>query len=166
MLTIRKPIGLVALVVAVGLSALAPTLAPAKAKQSHKYSSTVQTATLTTGNGYPAPGGTALTAGTVVSKALGPGALIDRVTITGQPAPNVFAFEGKETDFLAAGTLRNTFTGTATVQPDGSQVLAFEGRFTGGTARYRGAKGRYRGSGTIAPGSTVINGGSTGKVVY
>ena len=105
-------------------------------------------------------------AGTLQAKPLGSGAVVDRVTITGQPAPNVFAFEGKETDFFAAGTMRNTLTGTATVQPDGSQVLAIEGRYTGGTGRYRGVSGRYTFSGTVAPGSTLVVGHSSGKVAY
>jgi hypothetical protein len=166
MLTIRKPIGLIALLVVLGASAIAPTLASAKGKTSHKYTSSVQTAPLTTDNGYPAPGGTALLVGTVNAKPLGSGALIDRVTVTGQPAPNVLAFEGKETDLFAAGTLKNTFSGTATIQPDGSQVVAIEGRVTGGTARYRGASGRYTFSGTVAAGSTLLVGHGSGTVAY
>ena len=78
----------------------------------------------------------------------------------------MFAFKGKETDFFAAGTMRNTFTGTDTVQPDGSQVVAAEGRFTGGTARYRGVSGRYTFNGTVAPGSTLLVGHSSGKAAY
>ena len=162
MLTIRKSIGLIALLVALGASGTAE----AKGKATHKYTSTVQTAPLATGDGYPAPGGTAVIAGTLETKPLGSGAVVDRVTITGQPAPNVFAFEGKETDFFAAGTMRNTFTGTSTVQADGSQVLAVEGHYTGGTARYRGVSGRYTFNGTVASGSTLLVGHSSGKVAY
>jgi hypothetical protein len=107
-----------------------------------------------------------LIAGRLDTKPLGSGGVVDHVHITGQPAPNVFAFEGRETDFLPGGTMRNKFTGTATVQPDGSQVVAAEGRFTGGTERYRGMSGRYRFSGTVAPGSTLLVGHSSGTVAY
>jgi hypothetical protein len=162
MLTIRKSIGLIALLVVLGASGTAQ----AKGKVTHKYTSTVQTAPLATDDGYPAPGGTALIAGTLETKPLGSGAVVDRVQITGQPAPNVFAFTGKETDFFAAGTMRNTFTGTATVQPDGSQVVAVEGRYTGGTARYRGVSGRYTFNGIVEPGSTLLVGHSSGKFAY
>ena len=166
MRSIRKPIGLMVLLVIVVAAAMAPTLASAKGKKAHKYSSTVQSATLSTANGYPLPGGSAVTAGTVKTNTFGSGALVDRITITGQPSPTVFEFKGKETDFFAAGSMKNTFTGTATVQPDGSQVLEVEGTVTGGTARYKGASGHYSFTGTVAPGSTVINGHSSGKVKY
>jgi hypothetical protein len=162
MLTIRKSIGLMALLFVLGASGTAE----AKGKVAHKYTSTLQTAPLTTENDYPAPGGTALIAGKLDTKPLGSGGVVDHVHITGQPAPNVFAFEGRETDFLPGGTMRNKFTGTATVQPDGSQVVAAEGRFTGGTERYRGMSGRYRFSGTVAPGSTLLVGHSSGTVAY
>lgn len=162
MLTTRKSIGLIALLVVLGASGSAE----AKGKVTHKYTSTVQTAPLTTDNGYPAPGGTALIAGTLQTEPLGSGAVVDRIQITDQPAPNVFAFQGKETDFFAAGTMRNTFTGTDTLQPDGSQVVAAEGLYKGGTARYRGVSGRYTFNGTVAPGSTLLVGHSSGRVAY
>jgi hypothetical protein len=164
MLTIRKHIGVMALVLGFGAVAVAPGLA--QAKTTRNYTATLQSAPLATGNGYPAPGGTALLAGSVQARPFGNGALIDRVTITSQPAPNVFAFEGTERVFFGAGTQRNRFTGTATVQADGSQVVAVSGRYTGGTGRYRGASGRYTFSGTVAPGSTVLIGSSRGRVSY
>ena len=73
MLTIRKSIGLIALLVVLGASGTAQ----AKGKVTHKYTSTVQTATLATGDGYPAPGGTAVIAGTLQAKPLGSGAVVD-----------------------------------------------------------------------------------------
>jgi hypothetical protein len=166
MLDIRKPLGVLALLVVVGATAIAPTLASAKEKKAHKYTSTVQTTALTTDNGYPAPGGTAVITGTISTDAFGSGAVITRVTVTGQPEPNVFAFKGKETDLYAPGTLKNKFTGTASVQSDGSQVIEIQGKYTGGTARYRGASGHFAFSGTVEPGSTVVNGHSSGKVIY
>ena len=166
MLDIRKPIHVVALLAILGVTAIAPTLASAKEKKVHEYTSTIQTTPLTTGNGYPVPGGTAVITGTLSTDAFGSGAVITRVTVTGQPEPNVFAFKGKETDLYAAGTLKNKFTGTATVQSDGSQVIEIQGKYTGGTARYRGASGRFAFSGTVEPGSTVVNGHSSGRVAY
>jgi hypothetical protein len=162
--TIRKDIGVMALLLGVGALGVAPGLAQAKA--THTYTATLQSAPLETGNGYPAPGGTALLAGSLKSKPFGAGAVIDRVTITGQPQPNVFAFKGEERVFFAEGTQRNKFTGTATVQADGSQEVAVKGRYTGGTGRYRGASGRYTFSGTVASGSTLLIGSSKGRISY
>jgi hypothetical protein len=152
-------------VAAAGVMALGVQAASAEAK-TVKYTSEIKSAPVSTANGYPSPGGTAELAGSVKLKPGGAGALVDRVTVTEQLAPNMFAFEGKEVDYTKFGTLRNKFSGTTTVQADGSQQLAFEGRFTGGTARYRGASGRFEGSATVAPGSDVIVGGSKGKFSY
>lgn len=166
MFTIRKPIGLIALLLVFGASvtSTAPTLAQAKA--THQWTSTLHSVPLTTRNGYPFPGGTALLVGSATIKPFGASAVIDRVTVTGQPEPNVIAFKGTERDFLATGTVRNTLTGTATVQSDGSQELAGNGRFTGGTGRYRGASGRYTFSGTIPPGSSVSTVHGRGTISY
>ena len=65
MLDIRKPIHVVALLAILGVTAIAPTLASAKEKKVHEYTSTIQTTPLTTGNGYPVPGGTAVITGTL-----------------------------------------------------------------------------------------------------
>ena len=92
--------------------------------------------------------------------------MVDRVKITGQPQPNVFSFSGTEVDYFAAGSWRSTFTGTATVQPDGSQAVALNGRFKGGTGTYGGAKGTYHFTGTVPSGSTVLTGHSTGSITY
>ena len=78
----------------------------------------------------------------------------------------MFSFTGTEVDYLAAGSWRSTFTGTATVQPDGAQEVAVNGRFKGGTGSYRGAKGTYEFTGTTPPGSTVLTGRSTGSITY
>jgi hypothetical protein len=152
-------------VAAAGVMALGAQTAAAEAK-TIKYTSEFKTSPVSTANGYPSPGGTAVLAGSLKLKPGGAGALVDRVTVTEQLAPNMFAFEGKEVDYTKVGTLRNKFNGTTTVQADGSQQLAIEGRFTGGTARYRGASGSFEGSATVAPGSDVIVGGSKGKIKY
>ena len=139
---------------------------PNDSPQTHKYKSTISSATLSTANGYPGPGGTAVMVGAMRLTGFGEGALVDRLKITGQPEPNVFSFAGTEVDYLAAGSWRSTFTGTATVQPDGSQEVAVNGRFKGGTGKYRGAKGTYRFTGKTPSGSTVLTGHSAGSITY
>ena len=58
------------------------------------------------------------------------------------------------------------YTGTDTVQPDGSQQVVVGGRFTGGTGAYRGAKGTYKFTGAVPSGSTVLTGHSSGSITY
>jgi len=155
------PAALVALLVAAPVAA---------AKKTYKYSSTVRSAPVSTSNGYPNVGGSAVFAGSLESTPFGRGAVIDRVTVTGQPQPNVLAFQGTELDFFADGAAANTFTGTATVQADGSQTFVIRGRFTqgrrGGTGRYKGATGSYTFTGTIPAGANVITGSSTGTMTF
>ena len=152
----------------------------AAAKRTYNYTSTVTSAPVSTSGGYPNPGGSAVMAGTLSTEPFGAGAVIDHVTMTGQPSPNVFTFEGTEVDLFADGTSGNTFTGTATIQSDGSQNVVINGRLTlgvnqgrkqvlfgpGGTGRYRGATGSYTFHGTIPAGSNVITGSSSGTIVF
>ena len=152
-----------ALVVAAMTAAIAA--APAAAKKAHNYSSTVISGTLSTGNGYPGAGGTALLAGSLTTKAFGAGALVDHITITGQKS-NVVAFKGKEVDFFADGSARSTFTGTSTVNGDGSQDVVVNGRFKGGAGRFKGATGHYRFTGKVPPGSTILSGRSKGSISF
>ena len=138
----------------------------AKERRTHTYKSTISSATLSTENGYPGTGGTAVLAGAMRLTGFGEGALVDHLRITGQPKPNVFRFSGTEVDYLPAGTWRSKYTGTDTLQPDGTQKVTVNGRFTGGTGAYRGAKGTYHFTGTAPPGSTVMTGHSTGTITY
>lgn len=149
--------------------AAAESARTAKAKgprKTHRYKSTISSATLSTAKGYPGTGGTAVLAGAMRLTGFGEGALVDHVKITGQPESNVFSFSGTEVDYLAVGSWRSTYTGTATVQTDGSQKVTLNGRFTGGTGTYRGAKGTYHFTGTVPSGSTVLTGHSTGSITY
>jgi hypothetical protein len=153
----------------VSCAAAAPAARKSKAhrpRRTHKYKSTISSATLSTANGYPAPGGTTVLAGAMRLTGFGEGALVDHAKITGQPKPNVFSFSGTEVDYLAAGSWRSTYTGTDTLQPDGSQEVTVNGRFTGGTGPYKGAKGTYHFTGTVPSGSTVLTGHSTGSITY
>jgi hypothetical protein len=148
------------------VAALAMVASTAQARTNHRYTSVIQTAPLSTAAGYPAPGGTAVIAGTWKTNRYGAGAVIDRVTITGRPGPATFAFRGTEVCFVAFGTFKDTFTGTAAVQPDGSQKIVTQGRFTGGTGAYRGAKGSFKFTGSTAPGSSLVDGRSAGTISY
>jgi hypothetical protein len=138
----------------------------AHGRKTHTYKSAISSATLSTGNGYPGPDGTAVLAGSMRLTGFGEGALVDRLKITGQPKPNVFSFVGREVDYLASGSWRSNYTGTDTIQPDGSQKITVDGRFTNGTGKYRGAKGTYHFAGTVPPGSTVLTGHSNGSITY
>jgi hypothetical protein len=151
------------IVVPVALGLLASGAAAAK---THNYKSTLTTATLSTGNGYPNPGGTAVLAGSLELSGFGAGALVDKVKITGHPQPNVFAVAGTEVDYLATGTWRSTFKGTSTVHSDGSQSIDITGRFIGGTGPYKRAKGSFHFTGAVPSGSTVLSGHSTGSLTY
>ena len=152
----------------------------AAAKKTYKYSSTVTSAPVSTTNGYPNVGGSAVLVGSLTSTPFGPGTVIDHLTVTGQPQANVFTFEGTEVDLFADGTAGNTFTGTATVQSDGSQAIVIHGRYTraatkaanqvlfgpGSTGRYKGATGSYTYTGTIPAGSNVSTGTSSGTMAF
>jgi hypothetical protein len=153
-----------------GLAALTAVVAfgapTAQAKTKHHYTSVIHNATLSTAHGYPAVGGTAVSAGTWVTNLFGHGALVDHVTITGHPTPTMFTFKGTEVDFVANGTLKATSTGTATVQSNGSETIVARGRFTGGTGAYRRASGSFKFSGSMAPESSVVDGHSAGTISY
>ena len=154
----------VAIAVTVALAVLAASASGAS--RAHKYKSTITSASVSTANGYPNPGGTAVTVGKVSLSGYGEGALVDRLKITGHPEPNVVEFSGTEVDYLPLGTWKSAFTGKATVQPDGSQQIEVNGRFTGGTGIYKRSKGTYVYTGTVPPGSTIISGKSTGSITY
>jgi hypothetical protein len=167
----------VALAAIVGLLATAPVAA---AKTTHQYSSTVTSAPVSTANGYPAPGGTAVFTGSLTTNAFGAGTVIDHVTITDQPRSNQLTFKGTEVDLFADGSAGNTFTGTVTINDDGSQTVVVDGRFVpgrnrsrnpilfgpGGTGRYHGATGSYRFTGTTPAGSNVTSGTSAGTIAF
>jgi hypothetical protein len=165
----NKHLAIAASLVIAALAGPAASLATAKTHpraKTRSYKSNITSATLSTANGYPNPGGTALTAGTLKLTGFGEGAVVDRVKITSHPDGVNFMFSGTEVDFLAEGTWKSSFTGIATVQPDGSQALRIDGRFTGGTGKYRRAKGNYHFTGTVAPLSTVLTGQSTGSITF
>jgi hypothetical protein len=166
----RKSTRIIVLTAAMSLLAAGPAAAkhPHKHKPTaHKYAARLESDPLSTSDGYPAPGGTALLTGVLlINNPFDAGAVIDQIKVTGNPKPRVFAYKGTELDLLSDGTLRNSLKGTATVEANGSRRVVAHGRITGGTARYKGAKGHYTFSGSIAAGSTVLHGRSAGTVIY
>jgi len=148
------------------LAALALPTAQARSRTSHFYGSTITNVAVSTASGYPAAGGTAVLAGTWTTNRFGPGAVIDHVRMTGHPTATTFTFRGTEVGFVPRGTFRDVFTGTATIQSDGTQTVMTHGRFVGGTGAYRGATGVFEFSGSAAPGSTSVTGHSIGTIWY
>jgi hypothetical protein len=162
--TPRRQLRNVAVALVAALAILGPSTAQAKTQ--HRYTSVIESLVLSSGGGYPAPGGTAILVGSWATSLLGTGALIDHLTITGHPTPATFTFRATETGFLALGTFNDVFTGTATVEPNGAQKVSAKGRVIGGTGAYRGAKGSFTFNGATAPGSTLLFGHSAGTVSY
>jgi len=148
------------------LAALA--VAPAAfAAKPHRYTSSFDMSTLSTGNGYPSQGGVAVLSGTWKVSGLGEsaGALLDRLTITGHPTDSVFTFKGAETGFLPGGTVNDVYTGWSMLRADGTLAVAGEGDFIGGTGKYVGARGHYTFAGTGSPATGVTNIKSRGTIV-
>jgi hypothetical protein len=144
-------------------------LAPAAlAQKPHRYSSSFELNTLSTGNGYPSQGGVAVLSGDWNISGLGEssGALLDRVTITGHPTDTIFTFKGAETGFLPGGTINNVATGWSLLRPDGTLAVAGEGDFIGGTGKYRGARGHFTYTGTGSPVTGVTRMTSRGTIAF
>ena len=134
---------------------------------------------VSTANGYPRPGGTAVLEGFSRIKPGGQGYLTDHLTITKRLAPNKFAFKGHGVDSFGSGEqnsgqLRHKFHGTSTVRANGSQRLRIKGHFTGGHIdirplvpgrRYRGASGHFKGRIKVSSRSTVIVGACKGELL-
>lgn len=161
--TVNGRVVVATIIAVLGLSA-PPAFAHAKA--AHHYTATLQSTPVATAGGYPAKGGTAILAGVLSSSVFGPGALVDRITVIGEPSPDVVAFAGGEDDYLGLGELQSLIVGTDTLQPDGSQKIVAQGRCTRGLGAFRAGKCRFAFSGTIPPGSTVLSGHSSGSVTY
>jgi hypothetical protein len=144
-------------------------LAPAALAQApHRYSSSFELNTLSSGNGYPGPGGVAVLSGdwNVTGVGARAGALVDRITITGHPTDTVFTFKGAETGFLPGGTINDVATGWSMLRPDGSLAVAGEGDFIGGTGKYRGAHGHFTYTGSGSPVTGVTRMTSRGTIIF
>lgn len=99
---------------------------------------------------YPNSGASAVYAGTVRTRKLGRGAILQTVTITSHPSSGVFKFKGTSTAYYSRGTAKSAFTGTGTLQGDGRFMLVGRGHYTGGTL-YDRTRGKYSFTGTAPP---------------
>jgi hypothetical protein len=128
----KRRIGMFAVLLLV--AAVPPAALAAKAK-SHSVSATLRVVNLST-QGNPPLSGSSVTVGTG-SGSLGTGAIVGNATYA---APN---FASKFTLFLAKGTIKGSFTGTGSVNQDGSGSGTGSGKVLGGTGIYKGATGKF-----------------------
>jgi hypothetical protein len=79
---------------------------------------------------------------------------------------NVVSVRGTAVVYLGNGSFKVAVHGTVTIEPDGSEAIAFNGRIGGGTGRYRGAAGRlsYRATSPMVAG--VDTGRGRGTISY
>ena len=156
------------LTITISLLAALAVAPAAHAQKVHRYQSSFQLHTLSTGSGYPSPGGVAVLQGAWNVSGLGEtgGPLLDHITITGHPTDTVFTFKGAETAFLPGGTINDVATGWSMLKPDGTLAVAGEGDFIGGTGRYHGARGHFTYTGTGSPVTGVTSMKSRGTVVF
>ena len=156
------------IILSIALSAALPSAAgaAARARTSHNYSAATQLTTMSTTGGYPAVGGSAILTGPVKAAGVGSGVLFDHVKITGSPIAGVFTLAGEEVAYFARGSVRDSYTGWAMVQPDGSLAVRVTGHATGGDGIFRDVKGTFVFDGSTPAGSTVTTGTSSGTFVY
>jgi hypothetical protein len=161
----RAAVPVVAPLATLALLALAAALLTAGGARTARSTSTVTLRTVSEANGYPAVGGTSLSIedwpGGLVD-----GTLVDRTTVTGHPTPQTFTFSGTEVGVWARGTLRSTFTGSATRGSDGRLTIVRHGNFAGGTGAYGAATGHYTLRASARAGSPVMRGRLTTTVRY
>ena len=146
--------------------ALVTALPSAAGAASHRYTSSAQIGPVATRDGYPALNGTAVLSGPLTTNALGAGAVVDRLKITGNPMPNVFTIAGTEVAYFDRGTVRSRYTGWSLLRSDGTLAVRITGHVTGGSGVYRRAHGSWVFTGATPAGSTVTRGGSTGTITY
>jgi len=163
MLNSHKSHGVIAVVAMLATLAMAAT---ADAK-THRYSTKIVSSTLSTAGGYPGHGSIAYSSGTVESSRFGTGALVDYVTMTGRPfGQNVSTFVGTEVAMFGNAQTSAEYEGYSVLRDDGTQEVAIEGHFVGGTRRFRDATGRFKFTGTIPAGSDVLTGQSKGRIAF
>jgi hypothetical protein len=128
----RLAVALLAPLALIALAALVATTG-SHSRTTNAFAPLVTQRTLSTANGYPAVGGTAVT---VVTGSGGPFAddtVTEHTTVTGHPTASQLTFTGTEAGGLAGTTLHATFTGTATRHADGSLTIVDRGSYGGGT---------------------------------
>jgi hypothetical protein len=84
--------------------------------------------------------------------------------VNNYPTPGKFTSKG--VSFGPRGSLKASFTGTGTLNADGSTSFSGSGKITGGTGIYKGATGTLSFTGSAAKDSTVATQHVTGKLKY
>src|SRR3954451_11991419 len=96
--------------VVVAAAALASFGAPtAQARTQHHYTAQGWSLLMSSGGGYPSPGGTAVLVASWSIVLTGCGALIDHDIITGHPSPTTFKLRGSEVAYAPHGTIKDVF---------------------------------------------------------
>jgi hypothetical protein len=150
-----------------GTAALVVSLAAAAdAATTHQFTLTSQQAQVSTANGFPNVGGTAVTAGPSKAKGIGTGVELGKTTVTAHPTPTTYNLKGTGTDFYPNGSFKSTFTATITVNQDGSATFSVTGKYKGGTGKFKGASGKFTSTGKAAPNTTVATFQTKGTLKY
>jgi hypothetical protein len=153
---------LAVLVVAVAV----PSLAGAKAQKKHKCSFDVTGLfnTVKTISGTPPVSGSNEDTGTIDGKLCHKAFHGASRQVNKYPTPGKFTARG--TVFGPRGSVKTKFSGTGTVNPDGSTSFGGSGKVTGGTGIYKGATGKFTFTGTEPKGSSVATQHIKGNIKY
>jgi hypothetical protein len=119
-------------------------------------------------NGFPSIGARLVEAGAMRLRLAGrtrQAAEVRRVEIVGATG-NVVRVRGTAVVYVGNGSFKVAVHGTVTIDPDGSEAIAFSGRIEGGTGRYRGATGRLGYAATSATVGGVDAGRGRGTISY
>jgi hypothetical protein len=139
---------LAAIVAVMAPMALLIAMAEAKTRKTVHYTATVRDADVEHKNGFPAPGGSSLSAGVTDTRPGGRSAEILQTKVTGASGGGV-TFTATSVGYTRTGAQFARESGTATPQPDGSTKVVGRGQTTGGTGAFRGATGSFTFTGTI-----------------
>jgi hypothetical protein len=144
-------------VAAAALAAVGMILAPtgaASGERKHKCSFNLTTldARVKVISGNPPLDGTSLSAATIDGKLCGKpfhgAARLIRTTVSTDK------LSVKYTNFGPLGSFRGTFSGSRTVNPDGTSSFTGNGKITSGTGLYNGATGSFTASGAKPSGTS------------
>ena len=144
-----------------GLAAAAPAA-------KHRFTFSDRAGIVESHNGFPSVGARLVEAGAMRLRLAGrtrQGAEVRRVEfeeITG----NVVSVRGTAIVYLGNGSFKVAVHGTVTLEPDGSEAIAFSGRIEGGTGRYRGAAGRLNYRATSPTVAGLDTGHGRGTISY
>jgi len=158
---------LLPIVAVLALAVVAPTLAGAtKGQKKHKCSFDVTGlfAQVKVNSGNPPLSGSNTDAGVLDGKLCHKAFHGASRQVNTYPTPGKFKSRGLS--FGPRGSISAKFTGTGTLNADGSTSFSGSGKITGGTGIYKGATGSLSFTGTSPKDSTVATQRITGKIKY